>query len=409
MKTRDFIRQTPYIAWALMFATLCWGLFSNFYGSLTPNIASDLDLTPQNLGFLIMIMSAGGAVGAFLGGDIAQRFPPRNLLLVYLVLVALSIALIVLPTRFGWICVGYCLYAATSTAIMTVSHSMLAHLKLADGMRARLLALLDVGFSVGATLSPLWVALLLMWQQEWRLPYVAFLLPLLMIVISLLQGRARTDFAQIGSDTAATQTSTTTTIIQSSYWELIQAPWARWTWLCGILIGYVEWGNAYWFVNYATNGRAIDINHARIGLAAFTGGMMLIRIWQAFYHSSWTSEQRMKRLSLLGAAMFVVLAALPNQAHLALIGIAGFLAGLGIGIIFPMLLNHLIEQVPQDASKCSALIMLCIILGSQLGGLIIGFLATHLGIFAGYATITLAMAGFTYGVWQIYHPMKPQS
>jgi MFS family permease len=100
--------------------------------------------------------------------------------------------------------------------------------------------------------------------------------------------------------------------------------------------------------------------------------------------------------------MFVVLAALPNQAHLGLISVAGFLAGLGIGIIFPMLLNHLIEQVPQDASKCSALLMLCIILGSQLGGLIIGFLAMHLGIFAGYATITLAMAGFTYGIWQIY-------
>ncbi len=104
--------------------------------------------------------------------------------------------------------------------------------------------------------------------------------------------------------------------------------------------------------------------------------------------------------------MFIVLLALPNHAHVLFVSMVGFMAGLGIGIIFPMLLNHLIEQVPHNASKCSALLMLCIILGSQLGGLIIGFLATHVGIFAGYATISIAMVGFTYGIWQVYGEIK---
>lgn len=403
MKSQDFIRQTPYIAWALMFSTLCWGLFSNFYGSLTPEISRALDLTPQNLGVLIMVMSAGGALGAFLGGDIAQRFAPAPLLMVYLGLVAVSVLMIISTNDFIWVCVGYGLYSATSTAVLTVSHSMLAHLRLSDGMRPRLLALLDVGFSVGATISPLWVVLLLMWNHDWRLPYAMFALPLLVIVGSFLHRKARADFAQIVTDTAANQNeSQDVGTNQSSYLALITAPWARWTWLCGILIGYAEWGNAYWFVNYATNGREIDVNHARVGLAAFTGGMLLIRIWQAFYHSRWTHEQRMKRLSIIGTAMFVVLLALPNHAHVLFVGIVSFMAGLGIGVVFPLLLNHLIEQAPQDASKCSALLMLCIILGSQFGGLIIGFLATHIAIFAGYATISLAMVGFTYGIWRIY-------
>ncbi|GHA77911.1 hypothetical protein GCM10009007_18600 [Formosimonas limnophila] len=410
MRTNDFIRQTPYIAWALMFATLCWGLFSNFYGSLTPEISVTLSLTPQNLGALIMLMSAGGALGAFLGGDIAQRFAPAPLLMVYLALVAVSLVLIVSSGDFALVCVGYCLYSATSTAIITVSHSMLAHLNLSDGIRPRLLALLDVGFSVGATISPLWVTLLLMWHHDWRLPYVMFALPLLIIAASLLHRKARADFAQIVTDTAANQSHNHTNgTSQSSYLAVIRAPWARWTWLCGILIGYAEWGNAYWFVNYATNGREIDVTHARIGLAAFTGGMLIIRIWQAFYHSRWSNEQRMKRLTVVGTAMFIVLLALPNHAHVLFVSMVSFMAGLGIGIIFPMLLNHLIEQVPHDASKCSALLMLCIILGSQLGGLIIGFFATHVGIFAGYATISIAMVGFTYGIWRVYGEIKTPS
>ncbi|AXF84877.1 hypothetical protein DTO96_100588 [Ephemeroptericola cinctiostellae] len=410
MKTQDFIRQVPFLAWVLMLATLAFGLFGNFLGSLTPELSSDLNLSPKDIGHLMMAVSTGGAVGAFLGGDIAHRFRAAPLMLTYFGIIALSVLGIVFAPTFFWICACYFVYSVTSTAVFTLAHSIMTMLNLGSELRPRLLALIDVGFSVGATLSPLWVTLFLVAFDEWRAPIALFFIPLCVIVLLLTRPQSRATLANLtpASDPMDVPVSTTaeaasvTQKISASYLDLIRAPWAKWAWICGVLIGFVEWGQTYWFVIYASTDRGLIANTARVALAAFTGGMLSVRIWQAFFHSHVSNERRLKWLGVLGSVMFMALALMPKQMDAWLVYVVNYLGGVGIGVVFPLLLSQLIDRAPESTSKLSALLMLTILLGLQCAGVVVGYLSTHVNVHVGYAMIALAMVGFTAGVWRLF-------
>lgn len=413
MKTNDFVRQVPFIAWVLMFATLAFGLFGNFLGSLVPELSSDMGLTPKDVGHLMIVISVGGAVGAFMGGDIAHRFRAAPLMLSYLGVIGLSVVGIVMAPSFFWMCVCYFVYSVTSTAVFTLAHSIMTMLKLGVDLRPRLLALIDVGFSIGATLSPLWVTLFLVVFDEWRAPIALFLLPVLVLIYLMTRPQALSMLTHLSAAPETVSIANASTpnhaAPKASYLDLIRAPWARWAWICGLLIGFVEWGQTYWFVTYASTDRGLSANSARLALAAFTGGMLLIRVWQAFLHSPWSSEKRLKWLGVLGSVMFIGLAAMPKSLNALMVYGLNFFAGVGIGVVFPLLLSLLIDRAPESASKLSALLMLTILLGLQCAGVLVGYLAMHVNVHVGYMTIAVAMLGFTLGVWRMFmvggHPV----
>ena len=413
MKTNDFVRHVPFIAWVLMFATLAFGLFGNFLGSLVPELSSDMGLTPKDVGHLMIVISVGGAVGAFMGGDIAHRFRAAPLMLSYLGVIGLSVVGIVMAPSFFWMCVCYFVYSVTSTAVFTLAHSIMTMLKLGVDLRPRLLALIDVGFSIGATLSPLWVTLFLVVFDEWRAPIALFLLPVLVLIYLMTRPQALSMLTHLSAAPETVSIANASTpnhaAPKASYLDLIRAPWARWAWICGLLIGFVEWGQTYWFVTYASTDRGLSANSARLALAAFTGGMLLIRVWQAFLHSPWSSEKRLKWLGVLGSVMFIGLAAMPKSLNALMVYGLNFFAGVGIGVVFPLLLSLLIDRAPESASKLSALLMLTILLGLQCAGVLVGYLAMHVNVHVGYMTIAVAMLGFTLGVWRMFmvggHPV----
>jgi fucose permease len=196
-----------------------------------------------------------------------------------------------------------------------------------------------------------------------------------------------------------------------TYWQLITSRWTIWAWVAAILIGYVEWGHTYWFVNYAHQGRGIGLDNARWGLLAFTAGMVLARAWQTFIHSSLSTEQRLVRLGWIGCVMFALIAWFPNPTLIPYVLTINFFAGVGIGIVFPILLNHLIDFAPHDTAKFSALLMFGIIIGAQLAGLVIGYLADTFSINLGYASIAVAMFGFTFATLRLFavHKHHPSS
>ncbi|TDR31265.1 MFS transporter [Hydromonas duriensis] len=409
MNTQQFIRQVPFLAWVLMLATLSFGLFANILGSLTPEISQDMQLSPQDIGHLMMVFSCGGAIGAFLGGDFAHRFRTVPLLLIYFALIFLSVFGIVLAPSFKWLSLSFLLYAITCTAVFTVVHSIVTMLRLGDDLRPRLIALIDVGFSVGATMSPFWSSAFLNVLDDWRAPYAFFLVLLLGVLLLMSRPQSLNVLASLSNIHATEPHPSNLNPTKSSYLKLLTAPWARWAWLCGILIGFVEWGQTYWFVIYASNDRGLDADVARVGLAAFTGGMLSARIWQAFIHSRWSSEQRLKRLSVLGCVMFVLLALMPRLMPAIPVYGANFLAGVGIGVVFPLLLNHLIQREPANTSKFSALLMMMILFGLQLAGLVIGYLSTIFNVHLGYSVLAVAMLAFTFGVWRMFGRVNLQT
>ena len=398
MNTREFIRQIPPLAWVIMLTVLCAGIFGNLLGNLTTELSSDLHLTAKHIGWLVFIGSSGSALGAFLGGDIAYRVRPRVLLYVYLGGMLVSIALLVSSTGFVTLATAFLCYEIMLTALLTLSHTMIGQLDLTSAIRARTLALLDVGWSIGASIAPIWVVFLLRIYPSWRLPFGLFTV----LVIALIVAYSRPVIRASIDAMALHRPTHTDTHTAHTYWQLITSRWTIWAWVAAILIGYVEWGHTYWFVNYAHQGREISLDNARWGLLAFTLGMVLARAWQAFIHSTLSTEQRLVRLGVIGCVMFALIAWVPLPTLIAYVLVINFFAGVGIGIVFPILLNHLIDFAPHDTAKFSALLMLGIIIGAQLAGLVIGYLADTFNINVGYATIALAMFGFTFATLKLF-------
>jgi MFS family permease len=60
--------------------------------------------------------------------------------------------------------------------------------------------------------------------------------------------------------------------------------------------------------------------------------------------------------------------------------LCSLLLGLGMSVAFPILLGQMIEIFPEQASRLSALAVICISLGSSMAALLVGYLAEWLGM-----------------------------
>ena len=87
----------------------------------------------------------------------------------------------------------------------------------------------------------------------------------------------------------------------------------------------------------------------------------------------------------------------------AVAGLGNFLFGLGVGVVFPVLLALMIDGLPAQASKLSALLMIGYSVGSQLAGVVVGSLSDWVGLHAAYASLLLVVLAFTAVVWRIIH------
>jgi len=75
--------------------------------------------------------------------------------------------------------------------------------------------------------------------------------------------------------------------------------------------------------------------------------------------------------------------------------------GLGNGVVFPALLAVMINHMPGQASRLSALLMIGFTLGAQLAGAVLGFAADWLGVHAAYSALLMAAAGFVAVTWYL--------
>jgi MFS family permease len=82
--------------------------------------------------------------------------------------------------------------------------------------------------------------------------------------------------------------------------------------------------------------------------------------------------------------------------------------GLGIGVVFPILLATMIDAAPGQTSRLSALLMIGFSVGAQLAGLLVGSLSDVVGLRWAYACMLVVVLAFTAVVWKIVRFAAPQ-
>ena len=193
-------------------------------------------------------------------------------------------------------------------------------------------------------------------------------------------------------------------VVPASYLQLMRNPLVVVCMLAGVLTGFMEWGQYFWYVSYGTQTQALSPNAARFGMQCFVTGMCVVRCWQAFFHSAWPLGQKLWRLNLLAVLGLGVAVLVPHHGMAVVYGLCNLLFGMGVGVVFPMLLALMIDAAPSQSSKLSALLMMSVTGGAQIAGLLIGSLADGVGVQWAYSTLWLAGLAFTGVIWQLRPP-----
>lgn len=393
------LRGLPFVAWIILYCALTWGIFGALLGAVTPNLRAQMGVSFQQMGWLMAVWSAGGAVGSLLGGAIAKRFPPRRLLRIYTAAVVMSLVGVLLAPGFVWLAVCMVTIATFETALFTVGHGLLAEISDDPEQRARTISLVDVAYSLGTMFSPLMAAVVLAANPSWRGPYVVFGLMAVVMLALTLQRRRLRDVA-FRTDQAHTA-STGQQRPPLDYAGLLRQPLVRWVLLAGVCSGLSEWGQYFWFVSFATDALGEHEQTARLALGFLMAGMVTGRIWQAFVHSRWRMEQKILGLGALAALAITGVWLSPAEPPFVWLALCNYLTGLGVSVGFPILLGIALRGFPQEAPRLSALLMIAFTIGAQIAALLMGELAENLGMRAAYAVLVAAALGFVACAWRL--------
>jgi fucose permease len=410
MHARQFVRQTPYLAWVMLYCAVTWGLFGVTLGLVTPNLRAQLHLRYEDMGLLMALWATASVVGSLLGGMVAHRHPPRRLFLGYATLATGLLVLLSQAQTFGVLMVSFVLIAMAESALFTLGHGVLASLSTDAELRTRIIGLVDVGYSLGTLLAPLWVSAWFAHNPEWRGPYTGFVV--LMAVLGLLFSPSapyRTlnlHAADHGTNHPATEAAPPPAAA-GGYGFLLRQPVVRFGLLAAALIGFVEWGQNFWLVSYVQQGLEWGETLARQAVFALMGGMLAGRIWQTFVPSRWTMAQKIRHLGSLcvlgllaqnGAGWLGQLAPAWQGVGQAGVVVASLAVGLGVSVAFPILLGTLVHAQPQHASRLSALTMIAICLGAALASQSIGRLADLWGMDSAFALLLLSALGYRWAL-----------
>jgi len=393
------LRGLPFVAWVILYCAVSWGIFGALLGAVTPNLRAQMGVSFQQVGWLMALWSAGGAIGSLLGGSIAKRFAPQRLLITYTTLVVGALVGVLLAPSFGWLAFFMVTIATFETALFTLGHGLLAEMSDDPEQRTRIISLVDVGYSLGTVLSPLLVAGVLLFSPWWRAPYAVFGLLALLLLVMTLQGR-RLRAVQFRTHVEH-HTSTRPPAAPLGYGGLLRQPLVRWVLVAGVCSGLTEWGQYFWFVSFATEALGLHEQSARLALGFLMAGMVTGRVWQAFWHSRWSMEQKILGLGLLASTALTALWFTPAGAPFAWLALCNYVAGLGVSVAFPILLGSALRGFPQEAPRLSALLMIAFTVGAQLAALLMGELAQSFGLRVAYATLVVAAAAFVVCVWQL--------
>ena len=422
------LRSLPFVGWLFLYCALLWGTFGALLGAVTPNLRAQMGVSFQEVGWLMAVWSGGGVIGSLLGGAVAKRWAPRKLLLVYTVLVVASLAGVLLASTFFWLAVFMVSIATFETALFTLGHGLLAEISDDPEQRTRVIGLIDVAYSLGTMISPLLVTASLGLSASWRAPYAVFGVLLLGMLYMSLQTRrlSAVQFRASGRPAAAPDRVVTQgpdidpasapaqvevlpqTDEESAhgYLGLLRQPVVRWMVLAGICAGLCEWGQYFWFVSFAHEALGVEEQSARLVLGFLMAGMVTGRIWQAFFPSRFSMDQKIQGLGVLAAASLWALWFTPAGSPLAWLALCNFGAGLGVSVAFPILLGIALRAFAHDAPRLSALLMIAIALGSQVAGVLMGGLAQWTGLRVAYGTLALGSAAFVYCVWRLVRHVR---
>lgn len=368
--------QSKLLFVGIALAFLIWGALGSIIGPLLPEMTEAFTLSSTQAGFVFIPWSTGFSLGALASKKLLDKYRIEKLLALFAGIAAVCCIILFFCNSFVQFLTVFSILGAAGGATFTIAHTFIG--QAFTTRRVAAISALDLLFSFGNLASPLMLVLLLSLAFGWQFPFLIFAVAcsicLIIYTTILLLSRRMTQIETVEEVSDGPKKSGGVAKFPIAY---LVFP--------AVFLGAFEWGQSIWFVSYSIDSGASE-TAARVGQSVFLAGMILVRVLAIFIGQA-VNDTRLVRgffaVTLIGNLVIV----LTGSYNLHLIGC--FIAGIGIGAMFPILLARAMEVDPARSASFSVAMILSITVGGQMASLTIGTLADYFGIAQTFMFTTL--------------------
>jgi MFS family permease len=362
-----------------------FGLFWGCFAVLLADLSDALELSPGPLGIALFV-GAGASIAAMAAlGWASDRLGRHTYLVVVTCAFGVGIAGLALSGSYAALLAAIVVLYSTSGLYDVGINAVAVDLEQMSGRR--FMSFLHASFSAGAMVGALGAGVLRQAGLDYRLVYLALLVPLAALVAafavtSLLRGYAPSpEAAEYGAGTVAEREA------EAGRWDLYRSAPLLLVAAIATLGLLAEGEMEHWSGIYLRNSLGLSALLGGSGVAVFYGAMAVGRLG-----TGWVVGRLGNRGTLLGAgllATFGMMLALATTAAALVVG--GFLlVGLALAAIVPLAFSVAGDLVPERAGSAISVVTTFGYGGFLLGPPMVGGLAELVGLRVALGVIVVA-------------------
>jgi FHS family glucose/mannose:H+ symporter-like MFS transporter len=361
----------PYLAFASNFT---WVMVIGLLGPSIPAIIEDLGISYAQAGFFFTMLSLGSLFGTPLGG-IASDYLNRKALFACIALtLAIGLVSMGIPASYAAILLIILAYSFVGSPAGTVGQSIM--LAVFPDRRERYISLQTSFAALGSFTAPLLVALNFTAGLSWRWPFIETgALALLLFLFILLVPLPRAAGGAMSWKNLSRVLGNPRILFSALLIFFSVAP---------------DLGFSYWLAEHFKTELGVSLNLSSAVVSVFLVGMIAGRLATSRLLKRFTTPRLLKSGLILSLGSLIVFLKVP-WIPVKLLAIV--LYGLGTAPVFPLLMARGTALYPDQPGTVSGVLFGSVSLGGMVFPLLLGALASRLGIRLSYILVGVVILG----------------
>ena len=378
----------------------CLAFASNFIsvmvigllGPAVPAIIQELGIGYARAGLFFTAGSLAFLFSTPLGGMASDSSNRKILFAMVALFLAFGLIGLALAPTYALILAAIFFFSLFGGAAISMGQGIM--MDLYPARRERLLTVQALFASLGSFVAPLLVALNYAGGVSWRWPYVeAAIIALLLFLAVLLSPIPKALEKKMSWGELRHVLGNSRVLASAFLLFLAIAP---------------EWGFAFWLAEHFKTELRVSLQLSSAVVSVFLVGMISGRLFTARMAGR-LPPRRIAQIGLLlamsGLGVFLVVPSIPVKV------LAILIYGLGVAPVFPLLMACGTSAAPDQTGPATGVLYAFVSLGSMVFPLVLGALASAVGIRRSYACIELVLLGLLIAVTllrkMLFTPSRP--
>jgi fucose permease len=367
---------------ALLLNFIVFGVTVTMYGATVPKVIREFDWSYLATGVVLSASAVGYFLSSFLSGFLVQRFGPKKVVLLGLLLQAVGLSL------FG--SAAGVLFNLCATFLVGLGHggtevvTNVCVVRMESPGQSRLMNLMHAAFPVGAILGPILVGQLIAAGLVWQLTFRAIAVVTFGIALGFV-------FLSFGSVLGEKEEEEERRHLGFS--RLIRNPLLFFLFLTIFLYVGAEIGVSSWIAEYYVEVFGPPVSVGAYVISVFWLGILIGRLGMYLAYHGYRQAEILLVMSCVAVSSLAVSLLIGNAT---VAGVGFFVSGLGYSGVYPVVMAIVGEEFKRGQSVALGFVSMGGGIGSFSFPFIMAAIANTYGISTGfrfYATVTLAMAG----------------